>query len=283
MRILKNIAREIYGEDASRIIGSMDVIGDIAIVKIPQDLLDDRRFRYGEEIIRKLKYIKVVLRQRTPVEGILRLRKFEFLAGEKRTDTIYKEHGIICRVDVERVYFSPRLSRERDRISKLVSEGETVINMFAGVGPYSILIAKRREETTIHSIDINPVAIEYHLTNNILNKVEEKITTYLGDASNIILRYLHRVADRVLMPLPEYAMQYIKYALYAAKDMATLHVYLHVPYYKEEGESIEKAVDMVKKEIEERGYRISRIEGHRVREVGTRVMQICVDTSIVRI
>jgi hypothetical protein len=59
--------------------------------------------------------------------------------------------------------------------------------------------------------------------------------------------------------------------------------FFHVPYYKEEGESIEKAVDMVKKEIEERGYRISRIEGHRVREVGTRVMQICVDTSIVRI
>ena len=283
MRILKDIAREIYGEDALRIIASMDVIGDIAIIKIPQDLLDGRRFRYGEKIIERLRYIKVVLRQRTPVEGILRLRKFEFLAGEERTETLYREHGIICKVDVERVYFSPRLSRERDRISRLVDEGETVINMFAGVGPYSILIAKKRETVLIHSIDINPVAIELHLLNNILNKVEDKIVTYLGDASYIILRYLHRVADRILMPLPEYAIQYINYALYSAKDRATLHIYLHVPYSKDEYESIEKAVNIVRKEIEAGGYRISDIEGHKVREIGTRIMQVCVDTSIVRV
>jgi len=282
MRILKDIAREIYGEDASKIIGSMDVIGDIAIIKIPHYLLDDRRFKYGREIIKRLKYIKVVLRQRTPVEGILRTRKFEFLAGEERTDTVYKEHGIICRVDVEKVYFSPRLSRERDRISRLVDEGETIINMFAGVGPYSILIAKRRDNILVHSIDINPVAIEFHLTNNILNKVEEKIITYLGDASDIINKYLYRVADRVLMPLPEFAIQYISSALYSAKNKATLHIYLHVPYSDDEGESIEKAINMVKKEVERRGYKIFSIEGHRVREVGTRILQVCVDTSIGR-
>lgn len=281
--ILREIGKRIYGEASSKIIRSMDVIGDIAIIKLPHELLDERRFIFGREVLKELKYINVVLRQRTPVEGLLRIRRFEHIAGENRTETIYKECGAIFRVDVERVYFSPRLSNERLRISKLVSDGETVVNMFAGVGPYSILIARKVDNAVIHSIDINPVAIEYHLANNILNKVTDKIITYRGDAKEIIIKYLSSTADRVLMPLPEYALQYLEYALHALKNKGYIHVYLHVKYGENREEALIRSQEIILRELGERGYRVVEIDSHPVREVATRLLQVCVDAYIRKI
>lgn len=280
MKILKEISEEIYEKDSEKIITSMDVIGDIAIVKIPEEILDERRYKLAKEILSRLKNIKVVLRQRTPVEGLLRIRRFEYLAGERRTVTFYKEYGVVSKVDVEKTYFSPRLSKERKRISDLVEDGEVIINMFAGVGPYSLLIAKRHEKVLIHSIDINPYAIEFHLTNNILNKVEEKIVTYRGDAGYIITKYLTGSADRVLMPLPGLAIKYIPSALKALKKEGVIHAYLHIPYAKKEMEAVEKAEEIVKKEISRFNYKISSVEGLRVREIGPRVLQVCVDVYV---
>jgi len=281
--ILREIGKRIYGEASSKIIKSMDVIGDIAIIKLPHELLDERRFIFGREVLKELKYINVVLRQRTPVEGLLRIRRFEHIAGENRTETIYKEYGAIFRVDVERVYFSPRLSNERLRISRLVSDGETVVNMFAGVGPYSILIARKVDNAVIHSIDINPVAIEYHLANNILNKVTDKIITYRGDAKEIIIKYLSSTADRVLMPLPEYALQYLEYALHALKNKGYMHVYLHVKYEENREEALTRSREIILRELGERGYRVVEIDSHPVREVATRLLQVCVDAYIRKI
>ena len=78
-------------------------------------------------------------------------------------------------VDVEKCYFSPRLSTERARIADLVEDGEVVLNMFAGVGPYSITIAKRKK-AEVYSNELNEAAYRLHLENNRLNKVEERIT-----------------------------------------------------------------------------------------------------------
>ncbi len=278
--ILREIGKRIYGEASSKVIKSMDVIGDIAIIKLPQELLDERRFIFGREILKELKYINVVLRQRTPVEGLLRIRRFEHIAGEKRTETIYKEHGAVFRVDVERVYFSPRLSNERLRISKLVSNGETIVNMFAGVGPYSILIAKKVDNVMVHSIDINPVAIEYHLANNILNKVTDKVITYRGDAKEIIMKYLSSTADRVLMPLPEYALQYLEYALHALKNEGSIHVYLHIKYEENREEALTRSQEIILRELGDKGYKVVEIDSHPVREVATRLLQVCVDAYI---
>jgi len=276
MRILERIAREVYGDDYKEIIKSMDVIGDIAIVKIPEKLLDDRRFIFGEKILDEMRYLKVVLRQRTPVEGMLRLRRFEYLAGEDRRETIYKEYGAFYKLDVEKVYFTPRLSRERKRIMDLVEDGEKILNMFAGVGPYSILIAKNRD-VKIHSIDINPYAVEYHLVNNLLNKVTDKIVVYRGDSSEIVLKYIDEEVDRVLMPLPDYAIRYLQYALKAIGKRGYIHIYLHIKYDKDKEEAFEKASKITVESVEKHGYKVNELNVNRVREVSTRLLQVCVD------
>ena len=92
-----------------------------------------------------MKSVKCVYGQEGGIEGDFRLRKLRHLGGEERTTTLHKENGLRLKLDVETCYFSPRLSTERLRIADQVEEGEKVLNMFAGVGPYSILIAKKTQ------------------------------------------------------------------------------------------------------------------------------------------
>ena len=136
---------------------SIDFIGDIAIIEIPALLVDYNEF-IGEAILAANKSIRTVLAKSGKIEGVYRLRAFEFIAGIKKTDTVHREYGCIYHVDVAETYFSPRLSNEHNRVALLVEEKETVIDLFAGVGPFSIPIAKKQRKTLIYSIDINPKA-----------------------------------------------------------------------------------------------------------------------------
>jgi len=275
---LEDIAQTVYGDDSRKTIKSFDIIGDIAIIKIPDELVDDRRFIFAREIINSFPYIKVVYRQVEGVEGLFRLRRLEHLAGEERSTTIYREHGSRFWVDVERVYFSPRLSYERRRISTLVSKGERVLNMFAGVGTFTIHIAKKGAK--VYSIDINPYAISLHLINNRLNRVEDKISTVLGDSSKAS-EYVEDV-DRVLMPLPELAIKYIPYALPLLKDGGWMHVYLHTRYLDDEEEALRTSEDLVSRNITDLGWRILTVRSRVVREVAVRTAQVVVDVEVSR-
>ena len=120
-------------------------------------------------------------------------------------------------VDLAKCYFSPRLLYERSRLAGLVKEGEIVVNMFAGVGCFSIIIAKKAFPTQVYSIDINPNAVKYMEENVKLNRVYGKVTPILGDSKEVITAKLIGRADRVLMPLPEKALEYLPDALSALK------------------------------------------------------------------
>ncbi len=269
-------------EEAKLVVRGFDVVGDIAVVKIPE-ALGKRRFTVAEAFLDEIPSIHVVLNQASPVEGRYRVRKLEWLAGEERTTTIHQEYGCLYKVDLAKVYFSPRLSHERIRIAKLICSEileETVINMFAGVGPFSILIAKRHPIVKIYSIDINAEAVKLHLENCMLNKVVGKVTVIQGDAGDIIRERLADTADRVLMPLPEIALESLDAAAQALKDKGWIHVYLHTPYEEDEKEALRKSVEMVEARLKPLGVRIVKISPHRVREVGTRLLQVAIDAKV---
>lgn len=279
---LREAARQIYGEKLAKIaIRSIDIIGDIAIIKVPDPLMK-KRFEYAEKILELLPSINTIFRQRSPVTGSYRLRDLEFLAGKYKTLTIHKEYGCKFYVDVMRTYFTPRLATERWRIANLTRDGETIVNMFAGIGPYSILIAKHRKETKIYSIDINYDAVKLHKWNVKLNKVENYVTVYLGDAEEVIMNNLVKMADRVLMPLPEHALGYLSVALSALRDEGWLHIYLHVPYNKNRNEALDLGVKIVKKHVEKFKAKTMYIKPNIVREVATRNLQICIDINVIK-
>lgn len=204
---------------------SIEFVGEIAIIEIPPEL-ENYKGLLGETVLTMHKRVHTVLAKAGAVKGVYRLRDFEVLAGEGKTETIYREHGCTYHLDLGKVYFSPRLSQERLRVASQVKEGETVIDMFAGVGPFSILIAKKRTNVTVCAIDVNPDAVSYLKRNVHVNHVEGKVKPILGDAREVIKKELGEIADRVIMNLPERALEYVDAACAAVKpDGGILHYY----------------------------------------------------------
>jgi len=154
------------------------------------------------------------------VEGEFRTRRFRHVAGEERTITVHREHGLRYRVDLEGAYFTPRLGTERLRISRQVSPGDYVLDMFAGVGPYALLLAHRGARVV--AIDKNPVAVKYLRENAILNRTDVEILE--GDASDLARNYENMV-DHVIMNLPHTAHQFLIPAIQAAKNGGMVHYY----------------------------------------------------------
>lgn len=204
---------------------AVDFIGDIAVVEMPPEL-EAYQSIVGEAILKGNRKVQTVLAKEGPISGTYRLRGFAVLAGEPRTETIHKENDCQFHVDVAKAYFSPRLSFEHRRVASLVKDGENVVDLFAGVGPFSVQIAKNRQNVTVYAIDVNPDAVKYLRKNVRVNRVIGKVHPILGDARQIVQSRLLGVADRVIMNLPEKAIEFVDVACEAIKPSGgTIHFY----------------------------------------------------------
>ena len=180
----------------------------------------------GEAILETHKNIKTVLAKAGAISGTFRLREFTFVAGERKTQTVHKEFGCQYHVDVAKAYFSPRLSHEHMRVASLVQEGETVADLFAGVGPFSVLIGKKNPKVKVYAVDLNPDAVELLKVNVRVNRVENRVFPILGDAREIAQAKLEGLADRVIMNLPETAIDFVDAACQAIKpEGGIIHFY----------------------------------------------------------
>jgi len=260
---------------------SFDIVGDIAILRIPK-ALEGKGELIAEAVMQIHRNVKTVLCQVGPVSGEMRLRELRWLRGEKRTETTHREHGCLFKVDLSKCYFSPRLSYERMRVAGQVKPGEIVVNMFAGVGCFSIIIAKHAKAMKVYSIDINPDAIRYMQENIKLNRVEGVVEAILGDSKEIILSRLVNVADRVLMPLPEKAYEYLDYALMALKPTGGVIHYYDFEHAGKNEDPIAKVAGKVSKKLSDLGAAFSIQLARIVRTVGPRWYQIVLDIYLSR-
>jgi len=277
---LKNrLSQFVSSEELAYIYNSYDVIGDIAIIRVTEE---SRKYSgtIAETIMNVQKNVKTVLAQTSSVCGDFRLRKLNFVAGENRTATLHKEHGCLFSVDVGKCYFSPRLLYERMRIAKQVVNGEVIVNMFAGVGCFSIVIAKHSKAEKVYSIDVNPVAIQFMQKNTRLNKVYQKVIPIQGDAKEIIEKRLRCTADRVLMPLPEKAFEYLPYAVSALKEAGGWIHYYNFEYAKKNENPVEKVKLKVAEKLQSLGVTFT-IPFHRVvRTTGPNWYQVVLDIRV---
>ena len=207
---------------------SFDIIGDIVILEIPQEF-DEYKYTIGEAALKFTKR-KTVYRKTSEIKGIIRTRELEYIAGEDVSETIHREFGSRFKLDVKKVYFSPRLATERKRISDLVKNNETVVDMFAGIGPFSISIA-RNHKVKLYAIDINPDAYRYLKENIKLNKLEGTIIPLFGDV-NEVLNSLNLEADRIIMNLPGTAKNFLDTAVNSLKSGGEIHYYEFASEYQ---------------------------------------------------
>ena len=276
-RMLKKALENILSdEDTKDLVSAFDQIGDIIIVRIPDSLISKKKI-IGKTLLEQVKTAKTVFHQSSPVEGDFRTRNLELIEGEQKTETEYKENGCRFIEDVEKAFFSPRLSTERERIANLVNDNDVIINMFGGVGMFSLLAAKKKS-CTVYNIDINPVASKLCEENIKLNKLKGRVISLNGDASEIIKKQLQDKADRVLMLLPERSDEFLDAAISSLKRNGIIHYYSHI--------HAEKKQDAPKLS-EEHFLNINKIQAEIldsrvVRPVGPRFYQTVVDIKIQR-
>jgi tRNA (guanine37-N1)-methyltransferase len=272
-KALENVLSE---KESEELFSAFDQVGEIIIVRIPESLLTKKKI-IGEKLLEQVKTARSVFYQSSSVEGDFRTRDLEIIAGEDNTVTEYKEFGCRFIVDVEKAFFSPRLSTERDRISNLVQDGEIVINMFGGVGMFSIIAAKRKK-CTVYNIDINPIATNLCEKNIELNKLAGKVISIQGDAAKIVEERLKDKGDRVLMLLPERSDEFLSSAISATKSNGIIHYYSHIHADKKSqaaknSEKHYQDISPVKSEI---------LYSKIVRAVGPRYYQTVVDVRITK-
>ncbi|MGB9740617.1 MAG: class I SAM-dependent methyltransferase [Candidatus Bathyarchaeia archaeon] len=256
---------------------ALDFVGNIAIIEIPPEL-NNYKYIVGQAVLKTHKNVRTVLAKAGVISGTYRLREFTVVAGEPKTWTIHKEYGCQYHVDLASVYFSPRLSYEHGRVASLTREGERIIDMFAGVGPFSILIAKTRENVEVYAIDLNPHAIELLKKNVLLNRVEGKVHPILGDAKEVIEKMLVGVADRVIMNLPEKAIDFVEAACKALKPGGGI---IHFYSFINTSLSLEDIKIRFTKAIENCGRKLVKIPFSRlVRETAPYEWQAVIDAEI---
>ncbi len=199
---------------------AFDAIGDIIVLRMPEEL---REFegRIGEAILRWDPAVRTVAVDEG-VRGELRVRNVRVVAGEPKTRTQHVEFGLRYLVDVEHAYFSPRLGSERLRVAKQVRPGEVVVDMFAGVGPYAILIARTRKPKAVHAIDANPAAVEL-LRENVRRNRAESVVVH-GGAGQDLLPGLAPV-DRVIMDLPQTGREFLPATVPHVRTGGVVHFY----------------------------------------------------------
>ncbi len=256
---------------------SFDVIGDVAIVELSEPLWPYGPV-VGSAIMAVHKKVRLVLAKGGPVSGEFRLRELVPIAGSGPTETAHREHGCTFRLDVAKVYFSPRLSFEHARVASQVREDEVILDMFAGVGPFSILAAKRVGSVLAYAVDVNPWAFHYLAQNVVLNKVRGRVVPLLSDARKAVRSGLRGLADRVIMNLPEKAHKFLDAACEALRPEGGI---IHFYTFAGAPEPEQEAIRILKEGVEKAGRSVRKILAVRkVRAVGPFRWQVAVDAEV---
>jgi len=268
------LAKLIPPEKAHLMHRSYDIIGDIAVVKVPSEL-DGYEKEVGEAVHEIHPYLRAVFRETGEErEEVERTRQLRLIWSEPSQSietgstgdkgsvgrTVHTEYGCRFAVDVEKVFFSPRLSFERMRVAKQVKPGEVVVNMFGGVGIYAIIIAKVCPQVEkIYTVDVNPVAYELAKENVAMNKFSGKVIPILGDSREYCMRELRGVCDRAIMVLPKSGTSFLDAAVVALKERGEciLNFYVEIA-----GDVLENEVNSVIDKVESKlsGYGVERCE-----------------------
>lgn len=271
------LSKELDPSTARQVRRSFDVVGDIAIVA-PDEFASLHRELLVKSILSVHPSVRLILAKVSPVSGRERVASYERWHGTGPTETTHKEHGCAYSLDVTKVFFTPRLSTERRRVASLVGPNEVVGDLFAGVGPFSVLIAKLQPTSNVKACDISPEAVSYLRRNIRLNGVSDRVRAYLGDAEQVAREHLSGTCDRVIMNLPKEAELYLSAATRSLKPSGgVIHLYL----FRREPQTIDEKILAVTAELKSLGWgQVEVLFERRVREVGPREFNEVIDLRV---
>lgn len=269
----KEFGGKLSAEEKALLPKGLQIIGEIAVLQLKQPLHKYKK-EIGEIILKKIPHIKTVCLKSGEISGEFREPKLEKIVGNG-TETIHLENNCFFKLDVSKVMFAKGNVNERRRIAQLVAEGEVIVDLFAGLGYFSIPIAVLSKAKKIYSIEKNPVAFHYLKENIVLNKAGGIVNAIEGDCVKEAPR-LGRIADRVLLgylPAP-------KFALSAAFAVAKENARMHYEGIWDESEAVEKVFDDVLEEAKKAGRKVSLGHVQRVKSFGPRRWHVVLDVAV---
>ena len=252
---------------------SYDIIGEVLIIEFDRlNKIEDPdiylyKIKISEALLNIHKSVKSVYEKKSEIFGDYRLRELKFILGFDSSETLYKENKTIYRLDLRRVFFSPRLGQERKRISENYFKfNEMIVDMFAGVGPFSIQIAKKNQ-VKIYAFDTNPVAFKYMEENVEINKVKDKIEAFNFDVKELLKprnqvgKLIHNQIDRIIMNLPEMSFNFLDVTCYLMKNSGGI---LHFYSFEEKENAFEITYNKLEEKLAEYNFKIDKILFNRV-------------------
>ncbi len=269
--ITETLKGKLTSKEIENIKTSFDTIGDIVILEIPEEL-ETQKKTIGEAALNFTKR-KSIYMKKSKVKGITRIRDLELIAGEDNPITIHKEHSTRIKLDVTKVYFSPRLATERKRISDTVKTNEKILDMFTGVGPFPLIIAKNTE-CQITAVDINDEAIKYLKENIKINKLKGKIKPICGDINQVSENKLkNEKFDRIIMNLPGSAYQFLNLAISHIKNGGIINYY-------EFSDSFGQGIERLHEAAHEQNKKVEIITNRKVKSSSPGMWHVGIDAKI---
>jgi len=258
---------------------SFNVLGNIAIVNFSDGVSSKDKKKFADNLMKNNSYVKTVLEKSGNFKGRLRKMETRFLAGEKNKEVLYKENGCVFRFNVDTTYFSPRLSNERNEISKLIRKSDEVLIMFAGVAPFSIVIAKNSKAKKVYSNEINREANKYAKLNIDLNKVQDKVELVNGDAKKVSVKLARekKKYNVIVMARPNLKETFLKEAFMLSKKGTRIFYYGFCKI-----EDVDKIVDGIKEKAVESKKKIKILKIKHAGEIAPYKIRVRVDLKIMR-
>lgn len=260
---------ELTPEEIENLKTSFDTIGDIVILEIPDELQDKKQL-IGDAAYKFTKR-KAIYMKKSAIKGTIRVRDLEFLSGVDDSLTIHKEHGVRLKLDVREVYFSPRLATERKRVMESVKDGEKILDMFCGIGPFPIVIA-RNKDVDITAVDINEAAIKYLDENIKLNKLKGNIESYCGDVREVSKGFKTKF-DRIIMNLPGLAYSFLDVAIDLIEDDGIINYY-------EFSDSYEQGIKRLNEAASGAGKKVEILNTRKVKSISPDEWHVSIDAKI---
>ena len=260
---------ELTPEEIENLKTSFDTIGDIVILEIPDELQDKKQL-IGDAAYKFTKR-KAIYMKKSAIKGTIRVRDLEFLSGVDDSLTIHKEHGVRLKLDVREVYFSPRLATERKRVMESVKDGEKILDMFCGIGPFPIVIA-RNKDVDITAVDINESAIKYLDENIKLNKLKGNIESYCGDVREVSKGFKTKF-DRIIMNLPGLAYSFLDVAIDLIEDDGIINYY-------EFSDSYEQGIKRLNEAANSAGKKVEILNTRKVKSISPDEWHVSIDAKI---
>ena len=257
---------------------AFDVFGNIALVKFNRKINIKDKKLFANKILKENKSITTVLEKTQKFKGRLRKQQTKHLAGEKTKEALYRENNCVFRFHVDKTYFSPRLSNERKEISQQVKKKDEVLVMFAGVSPYSIVIAKISRAKKIYSNEISREANKYAELNIELNKLKKRVELLPGDIKRVALKLKkkRKKFDVIVMPRPQLKETFLHEAFSLSKNGTRIYYY---DFCKED--EIDSIVEKVKAEAKKARKKIKILKVKKAGEIAPYRYRIRIDFRVV--